>query len=230
MKTIGIVGGISWLSTVEYYKAINQLVNDKLGGVEAARIILYSVNFAEVKSLTMSGDWAGITSLIQHAAVQVERAGADCLLLGANTMHRIADQIQASVSIPLIHIADVTAGVINTKQIYTVGLLGTCFVMQQDFFKSRLAVQGITTIIPGQDDIDFINDAIYSEFGRGIFLPATKERFLSIIDTLVAQGAMGIIFGCTEIPLLIGQDECPVPVFDTTRIHAAAAVDFALGL
>ncbi len=228
MKTIGLIGGISWLSTIEYYRILNQLVNDKLGGMEAAKIIVYSVNFGDVKKLTEANDWDGLAVMMRDAARQLEKAGADCLLIGANTMHKIADTIQAAVHIPLIHIASVTAEAINQQQLKTVALLGTKYVMQQAFYKDKLAQQGIATIIPAQDDVDYINNAIYSEFGKGLFLPETKTRLLQIIDRLSEQGASGVIFGCTEIPILIQQDDCNIPVFDTTQIHAAAAVNFAL--
>ncbi len=228
MKTIGIIGGISWLSTVEYYKFLNQIVNERLGGVHAAKIILYSVNFQEIKTLTEAGDWKGLTDMVSDAAQQLEKAGADCLLIGANTMHKIADEVQASVNIPLIHIASVTADAIREQKLRTVALLGTKYVMQQDFYTRKLSEQAINTIIPGQEDIDYINNAIYSEFGKGIFLPETKQRFLQIIDQLRTEGAEGVIFGCTEIPLLVQQQDCRIPVFDTTLIHSTAAVDFAL--
>lgn len=228
MKTIGIVGGISWLSTIEYYKFVNQIVNERLGGVNAARVIIYSVNFADIKKLTEADDWDGLTIMISEAAKQLEKAGADCLLVGANTMHKIADRIQAAVNIPLIHVAVVTAEAIKKKDLQTVALLGTKYVMQQDFYRDKLSEQGIDTIIPGQEDIDYINNAIYTEFGKGVFLPETKARFLQIIDTLIGKGAEGVIFGCTEIPILIQADECPIPVFDTTFIHSLAAVDFVM--
>lgn len=228
MKTIGIIGGISWLSTAEYYKLLNQMVNERLGGVNAAKIIIYSVNFGEIKMLTEADDWDGIAAIMCEAARQLEKAGADCLLIGANTMHKIADEIQAVVKIPVIHVAVVTADAIKKKNLQTVALLGTKYVMQQDFYKNKLAQQGISTIIPEQYDIDYINNAIYTEFGKGIFLPETQKRFLQIIDKLSVQGASGVIFGCTEIPLLIQPEDCSIPVFDTTLIHAIAAVDFAL--
>ena len=228
MKTIGIIGGISWLSTAEYYKLLNQMVNERLGGVNAAKIIIYSVNFGEIKTLTEADDWDGIAAIMCEAARQLENAGADCLLIGANTMHKIADEIQAVVKIPVIHVAIVTADAIKKKNLQTVALLGTKYVMQQDFYKNKLAQQGISTIIPEQYDIDYINNAIYTEFGKGIFLPETQKRFLQIIDKLSVQGASGVIFGCTEIPLLIQPEDCSIPVFDTTLIHAIAAVDFAL--
>lgn len=228
MKTIGIIGGISWVSTVEYYRLINQLVNKRLGGVNAAKIILYSVNYQDIKTLTEAGDWKGISDIVCDAARKLETAGADCVMIGANTMHKIAGEIQAAVNIPFIHIAVATAKAIKAKNIETVILLGTKYVMQQDFYKDKLSEEGITTIIPEQDDIDFINYAIYEEFGKDIFLPATKQRFIDIIESLSKQGAKGVIFGCTEIPLLLKPEDVKIPSFDTTLIHSTALVDFAL--
>ncbi len=228
MKIIGLIGGISWLSTIEYYKLLNQLVNDRLGGVEAAKVMVYSVNFGDVKRLTLADDWDGLAAMMCTAANELEKGGAECILIGANTMHKIADQVQAAVNIPLIHIVTVTAEAIVQKNIQTVALLGTKYVMQQDFYKQKISQKNIHTLIPAQEDITYINNAIYEEFGKGIFLPATKERFLQIIDNLASEGAGGVIFGCTEIPLLIQPAECPIPVFDTTRIHAEAAVNFSL--
>lgn len=228
MKTIGIIGGLTWLSTIDYYRLLNQSVNEINGGVSSARIILYSVEFEEIKTLTVAGDWNGIASIISKAAKGLEQAGADCLLIGANTMHKIADKVQAAITIPVIHIAEVTADAITKQQLTTVALLGTKYTMQLDFYKDKLAAKNITTIIPGEDDIEFINNSIYNEMGKGIFLPETKEKYLTIINKLVARGAQGIILGCTEIPILIKQADSPVPVFDTTAIHVKAAVDFAL--
>ena len=228
MKTIGLIGGISWLSTIEYYRSLNQMVNDKLGGVQAARVIIYSLNFGDIKKLTEADDWDGLAVLVCDAARKLEKAGADCLLIGANTMHKIAGAVQAVVSIPVIHIAAVTAESINQKQLKKVALLGTKYVMQQDFYTKKLAEKDISILIPEQDDIDYVNNAIYTEFGKGIFLPETKQRFLKIMEKLTVQGAEGVIFGCTEIPLLITQEDCNIPVFDTTQLHAAAAVQFAL--
>lgn len=228
MKTIGIIGGVTWLSTVEYYKFINQMVNERLGGVNAAKVIICSVNFGEIKTLTEAGDWDGIAAIICDAARKLEIAGADCLLIGANTMHKIADAVQASVKIPVIHIATVTGDAIAQKSLKTVALLGTKYVMQLDFYKNKLAAKGITVIIPEQPEIDYINNAIYTEFAKGLFLPETKQRFLQIIDQLIAEGAEGVISGCTEIPLLIQPEDCSIPVFDTTMLHSKAAVDFVL--
>jgi aspartate racemase len=230
MKNIGIIGGITWLSSIEYYRLLNELVNKKLGGVESARVILYSVNFAEIKTLTEAGRWDKIEAIICDAAKKLEAAGAGCLLIGANTMHKIADQVQQSVKIPMIHIAEETAKEIKKAGQSTVALLGTKYTMQLPFYNDKLAAQGITTIIPGEeDDINFINNAIYSELGKGLFLPETKQRFIDIIHQLVKQGAQGVILGCTELPLLLQQKDSPVPVYDTTLIHSKAAVEFSLG-
>ena len=229
MKTIGIVGGLTWHSTLDYYRLLNEEVNRRLGGYHAAKIILNSVDFAEIKVLTEKEDWDGIAVIMCKAALSVEAAGASCVMLGANTMHNIADKVIATINIPLIHIADAVAVAIKNKSLKKVALLGTKYTMQMSFYKDKLADRGIATIIPSQEDIGYINKSIYTEFSKGIFLPETKKRYLHIIDTLVKQGAEGIIFGCTEIPILVKQEDCSVPVFDTAYIHAMAAVDFAFG-
>lgn len=228
MKTIGLVGGLTWHSTIDYYRFMNQQVHSRLGGDSSAEIVLYSVNFDEIKKLTHAGDWASITAIIGAAAEKVQDAGADCLLLGANTMHHIAEEVAAMISIPLIHIADATARAIRAKQLRKIALLGTRYTMEFDFFKNRLATHGITTLVPYGTDAVFINKSIYDELGKGILLPSTKAEFNRIILQLIGEGAEGIILGCTEIPLLIKQEDCPVPVFDTALLHATAAVDFAL--
>lgn len=228
MKTIGLIGGVTWLSTAEYYRILNEMVNKREGGVSSARIIVFSVNFQEIKTLTEAGDWDSIAGIMCDAARRLERAGADCILLGANTMHKIADAVQEAVAIPLIHVAVVTASAIKQQQIRTVALLGTKYVMQQEFYRQKLEEQGLQVLIPSQADIEYINNAIYTEFAKGVFTEEAKQRFLQIIDTLVAQGASGAIFGCTEIPILLKQEDCSIPVFDTTLLHATAAVDFVL--
>jgi aspartate racemase len=228
MKTIGIIGGLTWHSTLDYYRLLNEEVNKQLGGDHSARIILNSVDFAEIKVLSRLEDWDAIAVIICKAARAVEAAGASCLVICANTMHNIADKVQVAIGIPLIHIADAVAGSIKNKNLQKVALLGTRYTMQLDFYKDRLAAHGISTIIPSQTDIDFIDHSIYEEFSKGIFLPETKRQYLVIIDKLIAQGAEGIIFGCTEIPILVKQPDCTVPVFDTAFIHVMAAVDFAL--
>ena len=229
MKTIGLIGGITWYSTMEYYRLLNEIVNKRLGGSHSAKIILHSVDFAVIRELTEAQDWERLTAIMQEAAKKIRDAGADCLLIGANTMHHIADEVQAAVQIPLIHIAEAVAGAVLQKNIQQVALLGTRYTMQLDFYKKILLKNGITVSIPEIPDMEFINDTIYNEFGNGLFLPRTKQQYLSIIDKLTASGAQGVIFGCTEIPILLKQGDCSVPVFDTGRIHAAAAVEFALG-
>lgn len=229
MKTIGLVGGLTWYSSIDYYRFINQLVNERVGGDTAAKIILFSVNYGEIKKLTQDGNWKGITAIISDAAKKTEAAGANCLLLGANTMHHIAEEVAAAISIPLIHIADAAAKAIKEKNISTVALLGTKYTMQFDFYKNKLASHGIKTLIPGESGVEAINKSIYEELSKGILLPETKQQYLTIISELIQQGAEGVILGCTEIPLLIKQEDSSVPVFDTTLLHATAAVDFVLG-
>lgn len=228
MKTIGLIGGITWHSTLDYYRLINQMMNEKLGGDASAKILMSSLNFEEIKTLTFAEDWDGIASVMLTEVTKLEEAGADCILLCANTMHKIAEEIEVSLSVPLIHIAVETGKEIVNKQLSTVALLGTRYTMLLDFYKDKLAEQGIKTIIPNEEEIHYINSAIYNEMGNGIFLPERKEGFLNIINRLIAEGAEGIILGCTEIPILIKQEDVSVPVFDSTAIHSAAAVAFAL--
>lgn len=228
MKTIGIIGGLTWLSTADYYRLINQQINEILGGVEAGKIILYSVNFAEIKILTENNDWSTIAAIMKDIAQKLEAAGADCILIGANTMHKIADEVQSAIQIPLINIAAETAKVIQAKGMKKVALLGTKYTMQLDFYTKKLFTKGIQTIIPGEEDIVYINNAIYSEMGKGLFLPETKTRFIQIINTLQQSGVEAVILGCTEIPILIKQEDVNLPVFDTTEIHVSAAVKYAL--
>jgi len=228
MKTIGIVGGMTWLSSIDYYRMLNEMVLEKTNGKDSAKIILYSVNFGEIKRLTEEDNWNGLANIVCDAAAKLEKAGADCILIGANTMHKIADIIQLSVNIPLIHISEITAGEISKQQLNKVALLGTKYTMQLDFYKDKLAKQGISTIIPGEKDIEYLNFTIYNEMGKGIFTSEIKERIVQIINELIQQGAQGVILGCTELPILIKQQDCRVPVFDTTLLHVKAAVDFAL--
>jgi aspartate racemase len=230
MKTIGLIGGLTWYSTLDYYRLLNELMNERLGGVHSAKIILHSVDFAPIKVLTEQQDWKAIAEIICKAAQGIEMAGADCLMIGANTMHNIANEVQAAINIPVIHIAVATADAIKNKVLKKVALLGTKYTMQLPFYAAKLAEKQIETIIPAATDIEYINNSIYNEFSKGIFLPKTKQQYLQIIDTLIAQGAEGIIAGCTEIPILIKPEDCAVPVFNTALIHSMAAVDFALSL
>jgi aspartate racemase len=228
MKTIGLIGGLTWYSTLDYYRLLNELANKALGGSHAAKIILNSVDFAEIEVLTKKQDWDAIAIIMCDAAKIIENAGASCLMIGANTMHKIADEVQAAVKIPVIHVADAVATAIKVKGLKKVALLGTKYTMQLGFYKTKLAAAGIEVIIPGEADIELINDSIYNEFSKGIFLTERKTQYLRIIQALIDSGAEGIILGCTEIPILIKQEDSSVPVFDTAFIHAAAAVDFAL--
>jgi aspartate racemase len=228
MKRIGLIGGLSWKSTVEYYRYINEEISERLGGRHSAKILIDSLDFAEVEAFILKQDFDGLARLLICSAKILEQSGAEVLLLGANTPHFLAPQVQASIQIPLIHIADATAEKILEKNISTVALLGTKFTMEQDFYKERLVRNGISVLIPEEDNRRFIHDTIFSELFYAVLNPVTKERFLKIIDELTAQGAQGVILGCTEIPLLIRQEDCQIPVFDTTKIHSTAAVTASL--
>ncbi len=228
VKIIGLIGGTTWLSTAEYYKTINQMINSRVGGVHSAKILLYSMDFEEFKPPADAEGWKKSGEMLAGIARRLEVAGADCLLLCANTPHMVADDVQAKIGIPILHIAEMTAKEINKRRVQKVALLGTKFTMERAFFKDRLTRHGIETLIPDDSDREFIHSSIYEEFGKGIFTTETKNRYLQIIKNLEGKGATGVIFGCTEIPLLIQQKECDIPVFDTTLIHAASAVDFAL--
>jgi aspartate racemase len=228
MKTLGLIGGMSWLSTAEYYRIINQTVQQRLGGSEAARLILHSLNLAEVAPLMRSGDWQGLAERLVQVARSLERSGAEALIICANTPHRVAPDIESSIGIPLIHIADATARAIRLKRVTRVATLGTRATMEETFFSGRLAKAGIGTIIPEKADRDFIHDSIFNEFDRGMFLPATRDRYKGILAALAAKGAQGIVLGCTEIPLIVKQKDSSVPLFDTALVHAVAAAEFAL--
>jgi len=230
MKTIGLLGGMTWHSTVEYYRLINAGVQARLGGSHSAQCILYSVEFAEIERLQDAGEWDALAGFMVEAAKRVEQAGADFLLICANTMHRSAEAVAAAVSIPLLHIADATASEIRKQGLQTIGLLGTRFTMEQDFYHSRLEKQhGLKVLIPGAEERNTVHDIIYQELGHGIISEPSRAIYKSIIHNLHARGAEGVILGCTEIPLLIRPGDCPLPLFDTTAIHAAAAVEWALG-
>lgn len=230
MKTLGLLGGMSWESSLEYYRIINETVKARLGGLHSARCVLYSVNFAEIEFLQNQGKWEEAAVHLSEAARRIERAGAECLLICTNTMHKLADEIQAQIQIPVLHIADAAAQRIQTQELGTVGLLGTKFTMEQDFYKGRLTERyGLSVLIPNDAERAEVHRVIYEELCLGKIQPPSKKRFLAIIQHLQQQGAEGIILGCTEIPLLVQQADCPIPLFDTTRIHAEAAVEFILG-
>ena len=229
MKTIGLIGGTGWVSTVEYYRIINEEGNRRLGAMNFPKIILYSVNFGEYDRLTSAGDLKGAMNLISDAAVKVEGAGAEMLLLCANTPHRFAEEIEKAVSMPLIHIAEETAKEIKRLNLNKIGLLGTRQTMELDFYRKRLYNNGIETLVPEEDERGFIQSTISDELLRNIFRRESKERFLAIIRRLADRGAQGIVLGCTEIPLLVKQEDISIPLFNTLEIHSLAAVRFSLG-
>lgn len=228
MKVIGLIGGMSWESTAEYYKIINETVKETLGGLHSAKLILYSVDFEEIETLQHAGKWEEATAYMVDAAQRVERGGADFVLICTNTMHKMADEVRTHITIPLLHIADATAEKIKEKNLKKIGLLGTKFTMEEDFYKGRLQKVGLDVVIPDEDERVCVHDIIYSELCLGIIKDTSRERMKQVIGHLIAKGAEGIILGCTEIPLLIKQKDSPVPVFDTTLIHAEAAVKLAL--
>ena len=228
MKTIGLVGGTGWVSTGDYYRIINEEVNRRLGGLNFARCVLYSLDYGEIDKRNRARDMDGNAALVVEAAKKVVGAGADCVLLCANTMHLHAERVRDAVSVPLIHIASATARQITLKSMKKVGLLGTKMTMEMDFYRRRLNDAGIDVLVPEKDDREYIGHAIDDELVRSQFLPHTKNRFLRIIDGLHTSGAEGIVLGCTEIPLLIKPGDSDLTLFNTTLIHSLAAVDFAL--
>lgn len=228
MKTIGLIGGMSWESTVTYYQLINEAVKQALGGLHSAKILLYSVDFAEIEEYQAKGLWAESAEVLAQAAENLEKAGADFLLICTNTMHKVAPQVQSRVSIPLIHIAEATAEVLKQQDITTVGLLGTKYTMTQDFYKQKLIDAGISVVIPDEQGVALVNRVIYDELCLGIIKEDSRQQFVSVIEDLHSRGAQGVILGCTEIGLLISQADTALPVFDTTKIHAEAAAAYAL--
>jgi aspartate racemase len=229
MKTIGLIGGMSWESSAEYYRIINETMKEKLGGLHSAKCIMYSVDFEEIEKLQHAGKWKEATEVMIDAAKRVEKGGADFIVICTNTMHKMADEVQSNINIPLLHIADATAEKIRSKGLKKVGLLGTKFTMEEDFYKGRLSnTFGLDVIIPEEDERKIVHDIIYKELCLGKIKKSSKKRFKKIIENLVSRGAEGIILGCTEIPLLIKQEDCSVPLFDTTEIHARSAVELSL--
>lgn len=229
MKTIGLIGGMSWESSLEYYRIINETVKEKLGEFHSAKSIMYSVDFQEVEKLQHQGDWDGATALMIDAAQRVERAGADFLIICTNTMHKMADEVQSAIQIPLLHIVDVTADAIEANGQKKVGLLGTRFTMEQNFYKGRLLNKhGIEVLIPDEEERQIIHDIIYNELCLGQLKESSRKQFRAIIFHLVSQGAEGVVLGCTEIPLIVSQQDYKIPLYDTTVIHARAAVNYAI--
>lgn len=229
MKKIGLVGGISWVSTIEYYRYINEGVNAALGGTHSAECLIYSLNFDDIRKNNETNNWEGNFNLIANACEQLKNGGAEAIVLCANTAHAVAEKVETRVQLPVIHIVTATASAINKIGLKKVGLLGTRPTMEMDFYRDKLREYGIESIIPeSQATRDYIQETLGHELGKGIIKAETKQKYLSIIDQLIAAGAEGIILGCTEIPLLISQYDVDVPVFDTTKIHSQATVQFIL--
>jgi len=228
MQLIGLLGGMSWQSTAEYYRILNELVRGRRKGLHSARCLVYSVDFAAIEAMQAQGRWADAAEALSGATRVLEAAGADFVMLCTNTMHKVADQVQAAVSIPLLHLGDATAVAIKQRGIRSVGLLGTRFTMAQSFYRDRLASHGLRVIVPGQEDQAIVNDIIYKELCVGISSIESRNEYRRVIRALVDQGAGGIIFGCTEIELLVDQTDSDVPVFATTELHCRAAIERAL--
>ncbi|NVF14917.1 aspartate/glutamate racemase family protein [Vreelandella maris] len=229
MRVIGVLGGMSWESSQSYYRALNEGVKAALGGFHSARIVMVSVDFAEIEAMQQRGDWDAAGELLASAAQGVERAGADCLLIATNTMHKVAPAIEQAITIPLLHIADATALQLQADGINRVGLLGTRFTMEQDFYIGRLEEQfGIKVVVPEQSERDTIHQVIFDELCQGRIEDVSRQRYLAIIDSLYAQGAQAVILGCTEIAMLVSQQDTAVPLYDTTALHVQRAVAWAL--
>ncbi len=229
MKTIGLIGGLSWESSIEYYRIINQETQKRLGGLHSAKCLMHSFDFAEIESLQEAGDWEAATERMIAAARSLEAAGADCIVICSNTMHRMADNVAAAVDRPLIHIADATAEVILADRLGTVGLLGTRYTMEQDFYKGRMADRfGLHVRIPDVEGRDIVHRIIYEELVRGLIKSESRALYQAVIEKLQKDGAEAVILGCTEIGLLIKPEDCPIPSYDTTCLHALAAVEWAL--
>lgn len=228
MKMIGLVGGMSWESTAEYYRLLNEFTRERLGGLHSARCVLHSVDFAEIEVLQAAGRWAEAGEILASAARSVERAGADMVLLCTNTMHKVADEVAAAVSVPLLHLADATADAVRAAGLRRIGLLGTRFTMEQHFYRARLEAAGLEVRVPDEAGRALVHRVVYDELCLGVVREESRAAYRTIIGGLVAEGAEGIVLGCTEIELLVGAADSPVPLFPTARIHAQAAVDAAL--
>jgi len=228
MKTIGLIGGMSWESSQTYYQLINQRVRNELGGLHSARLVLYSVDFAEIEALQHQGDWAATGEILGAVGKALAAAGADFIVLCTNTMHKVADSIEKASGLPMLHIADATADALHRDGIDCVGLLGTKFTMEQAFYKERLENRGIRVLVPGDAQREFVHTVIYDELCRGIIRQPSKQGYLQVLDSLAARGAQGVILGCTEIGLLVQQADTAISLYDTTRIHAEQAVANAL--
>ncbi len=229
MKTIGLIGGMSWESTVIYYQLLNRMAREALGGLHSAQLLMWSFDFGEIEALQAAGDWDRATTRMTEAARNIEKGGADCVLICTNTMHKMAEEVQDAVDIPLIHIADTTATALKAAKVQHPLLLATRYTMEQDFYKGRLAGKhGITAQVPGDEDRTLVHDVIYDELCRGIVSPASKAGYLEVVERARQSGADSVIFGCTEVGLLVSPEDFDIPAFDTTELHARAAIEFAL--
>ncbi|PEN47855.1 aspartate/glutamate racemase family protein [Bacillus wiedmannii] len=228
MKTIGLIGGMSWESTSEYYRIINEEIKERLGGLHSAKCMINSVDFEEIERFQSNGNWNGAGEILGNAAYSLQRGGADFIIICTNTMHKVVEKIKENIHIPVLHIADATAKEIKRKDIQMVGLLGTKYTMEQDFYKLRIEENRIKAMVPSEKDREKINEVIYTELCLGKITSQSREYYKRVIEELVQEGAQGIILGCTEIGLLIKQEDVSVPIFDTTHIHAVEAVNFAL--
>lgn len=230
MKTIGLIGGMSWESSVEYYRIINQLAREHYGGLHSAKCIMYSYDFDQIAGAQRRDDWEGLADRLVDTAEKLKSSGADFIVICTNTMHKLADEVQSRAGIPVLHIADATGQKVQEKGLNKVALLGTRYTMEADFYRERLTERyGLEVVIPCKADREFVHHVIFEELCQGIMDPSSKEKFKVIIDGLISSGVEGVILGCTEIPLLIKQEDVDVPVFDTTQIHAEAAIEMAIG-
>ena len=228
MKTIGLIGGMSWESTITYYQLLNEAAKDRLGGLHSAKILLYSVDFSEIEALMSRGEWDRAAELLGGVAKRLEQAGADCVLICTNTLHKVAPQVQSQITVPLLHIAEAAAEALLARGVTRVGLLGTKYTMTQEFYRDKLVARGIEVFIPEGDEIEMVNRVIFDELCLGIVKEDSRAAYLSVIDNLKSRGAEAILLGCTELGLIVSQEDVSLPLFDTTVIHAKAAADFAL--
>ncbi|WP_299932080.1 aspartate/glutamate racemase family protein [uncultured Nocardioides sp.] len=228
MRKIGLLGGMSWESSALYYEILNEAVRERLGGYHSARVVMSSVDFAEVEAMQAAGEWDAAGALLAAEAAALEAAGAECLVLCTNTMHKVADAIEAATEVPLVHIVDVTAATVRAAGLSRVALLGTRFTMEQAFVRDRLATHGVEALVPPGEDRELVHEVIYGELVHGVVREASRAAYVDVVDRLVADGAEGVVLGCTEIELLLRPEDVDVPVFATTRLHALAALDLAL--
>ena len=228
MKTIGLIGGMSWVSTAEYYRTINEMVQRRLGGASSADILLHSLDFAPIEALQVAGDWDTMGDVLAESALRLERAGADCLLICTNTMHKVAPAVAAAINVPLIHIADATAAAIRAQSMVTVALLGTRYTMEKPFMRRRLEQKGLEVMIPNAAERKIVHDIIYDELVKNVFTDESRQAYVRIMELLEGRGAEAMVLACTEIPMLVKQSDTRVQLFDTTYLHAKAAVDYAL--